>query len=243
MRTARRAFTLIELLVVIAIIGVLIGLLLAAVQRVREAANRASCQNNLHQIGLALHAYHDAQGTFPAGYVCQAQKNPNITTPGWGWGFLLLPGLEQGNLAQQANTSQPVEHSSNQAVRTTVLKVYVCPSDRSTGLFTVLDKNNAALAQATTNSYAASHGVGVELDEELDDFNGMFSRNSKIRIAEVTDGTSNTPAIGERAALFTQTPWIRPGNLGTTRVTPGAPTLNLTAIEDPPTQVLAHIDI
>src|SRR5438270_4341645 len=95
----RQAFTLIELLVVIAIIGVLVGLLLAAVQRVREAANRASCLNNLHQIGLALHTYHDAHGSFPPGYVCpQPQKSPNFTSPGWGWAFKLLPGIEQDNL-------------------------------------------------------------------------------------------------------------------------------------------------
>jgi prepilin-type N-terminal cleavage/methylation domain-containing protein/prepilin-type processing-associated H-X9-DG protein len=238
-----RGFTLIELLVVIAIIGVLIGLLLSAVQRVREAANRASCLNNLHQLGLALHSYHDSYGSFPSGYICQAQQDPNFTSPGWGWGFLLLPALEQGNLAQKANTALPVEDASNTAVRTTVLKLYVCPSDRSTGVFTVLDKNNASLAQAATNSYAACHGVGVELDEELDDFNGMFSRNSKVRIADVTDGTSNTIAIGERAALFTQAPWVGAVSFGTTRITPGARTNNTGAIEDAPTQVLAHIDI
>src|SRR5438270_5778731 len=106
----RQAFTLIELLVVIAIIGVLVGLLLAAVQRVREAANRASCLNNLHQIGLALHTYHDSHGSFPPGYVCDTQKDSNFTAPGWGWAFLLLPGLEQGNLASQADTTLPVEH-------------------------------------------------------------------------------------------------------------------------------------
>jgi prepilin-type N-terminal cleavage/methylation domain-containing protein/prepilin-type processing-associated H-X9-DG protein len=241
----RRAFTLVELLVVIAIIAVLIGLLLPAVQKVREAANRASCQNNLHQIGLALHSYHDGQGSFPAGYRCQPVNlsNPDQTAPGWGWAVLLLPYIEQGNMAQQINFILPVEDPGNLAARTMILKLYVCPSDRSTGVFTIYDKNNNPLAQAATNSYAACHGVGVDLDEELDDFNGMFSRNSKVRFADVTDGTSNTIAIGERSAFFTQTPWAGAVSFGTTRITPSAPISNLAAIEDAPTQLLVHVAV
>ena len=189
---------------VIAIIAVLIGLLLPAVQKIREAANRTSCQNNLHQIGLALHNYHDSTGSFPSGYRCQPQAGPDYTSPGWGWAALLLPYLEQDNLAQQINFKLPVEDPSNLAARTTVLKGYVCPSDRSTGIFTIYDKNKNPLADAASNSYAANHGVGVDLDEELDDFNGMFSRNSRIRFADVIDGASNTIAIGERGSFFTR---------------------------------------
>jgi prepilin-type N-terminal cleavage/methylation domain-containing protein/prepilin-type processing-associated H-X9-DG protein len=238
-----RGFTLIELLVVIAIIGVLIGLLLPAVQKVREAANRMSCQNNLHQIVLALHSYHDSQGSFPSGYRCTPQASPDYTAPGWGWAALILPQVEQDNLYRQANLTLPVEDPSNLAVRTQVLKVYVCPSDRSTGVFTVYDKNNTALTQAATNSYAACHGVGVDLDEELDDFNGMFSRNSHVTFADVTDGTSNTIAVGERGAFFTRAAWAGAVSFGTTRITPGAPVNNPAVVEDAPTQPLAHIDI
>jgi prepilin-type N-terminal cleavage/methylation domain-containing protein/prepilin-type processing-associated H-X9-DG protein len=241
--TRRRGFTLIELLVVIAIIAVLIALLVPAVQKVREAAARTQCQNNLHQIGLALHSYHDSQKSFPSGYVYQAQANPDYTSPGWGWAALILPYVEQGNLAKQINFNLPVEHPSNLAARTTVLPLFVCPSDRSTGVFTIYDKNKTPVAQAATNSYAACHGVGPDLDEELDDGNGVFFRNSRVRIADITDGTSNTIAIGERASLMTQTPWAGAVSFGTTRITPCAPTTNPDAVEEAPTQTLVHVAV
>jgi prepilin-type N-terminal cleavage/methylation domain-containing protein/prepilin-type processing-associated H-X9-DG protein len=238
-----QGFTLIELLVVIAIIGVLIALLLPAVQKVREAANRASCQNNLHQMGLALHHYHDVRQSFPSGYRCQPQTNPDFTAPGWGWAALLLPYVEGDNLARQINFNLPVENPANLAARTTVLKLFVCPSDRSTGIFTIYDTNQSSLAQAATNSYAACHGVGPDLDEELDDGNGMFFRNSRVRMADITDGSSSTIAIGERACLLTQTPWAGAVSFGTTRITPGAPTTNPDAVEEAPTQVLVHVAV
>lgn len=241
--SGRTGFTLIELLVVIAIIAVLIGLLLPAVQKVRESANRTRCQNNLHQIGLALQGYHDAQGSFPSGYRCLPQANPNITSPGWGWAALFLSHVDGNNLADQINYTLPVEHASNLAARTTIVPLFICPSDRSTGLFTIYDAKQSALVQAATNSYAACHGVGPDLDEELDTGNGIFFRNSRVRVADINDGTSTTIAIGERGSFFTQTPWAGAVSLGTTRITAGAPTTNLTAVEEAPTQVLVHIAI
>ncbi len=242
-RRSPAAFTLVELLVVIAIIAILIGLLLPAVQKVREAAARSSCTNNLHQIALGLHNYAGDMGWFPPGYVGMVSPDPNNTSPGWGWGALLLPYLEQDNLFAQINLAVPVGDPSNEAVCTTILKSYVCPSDRMTGVFTVYGQDNAPLAQAATNSYAANSGVGADLDAELDQANGLFSRNSRIRFTDITDGASNTIAIGERGAFFAQSPWAGAVHRGTVRVTPGAPTNNPETIEESPVQVLVHVSI
>src|SRR6202011_965831 len=129
-RQARRAFTLIELLVVIAIIGVLIGLLLPAVQKVREAANRLKCTNNLKQIGLALHNYHDAYATFPPGGVTEG---PCCETPsGAAWTIYILPFLEQDALYRKYDFTKYNEDPENALVRTSPVKIYVCPSDLDT---------------------------------------------------------------------------------------------------------------
>jgi prepilin-type N-terminal cleavage/methylation domain-containing protein/prepilin-type processing-associated H-X9-DG protein len=247
----RRGFTLIELLVVIAIIGTLIALLLPAVQKAREAANRIRCQNNLKQVGLALHLYHDDMGFLPSGYLW----NPRIsgtntecrnlpddstdTAPGWGWAALLLPYLEQDNIRRQIDLNVPVEDPRYDPVRTAVLSILVCPSDQATGVYTIISDLGSPLANAATNSYAACYGSGTRITLEADRGNGLFFRNSRVRFADITDGTSNTLAIGERASLFTRTPWAGAPCEGTISITPGAPTAS-TAVGDSPTQPLAQ---
>lgn len=202
------AFTLIELLVVIAIIAILIGLLLPAVQKVREAAARMSCSNNLKQIGLALHNYHDANSKFPPGFTSIAPPGGDVS-PGWGWAFYILPYIEQDNLFRQANQTQPVTMSPllSQKVR-----IYLCPSDIQNESFQVYGPGGIPLSgiMAAPCSYAACVG-GDETEVTTGDgngqFHGVFYRNSKTRLTDITDGTSQTIVVAERACGITQGTW------------------------------------
>ncbi|MEM7474496.1 MAG: DUF1559 domain-containing protein [Planctomycetota bacterium] len=193
--TRRQAFTLVELLVVIAIIGILVGLLLPAVQAAREAARRIQCANNLHQMGLALHNYHGAMRRFPAGIV-----EPNHTF----WTASLLPHLEQNNLYRSLDFSKGWTDANpgNSQACATYLSVYRCPSGNSREHFS---------AQGVVNRVPSNYlcvGSGTDLHESgsvpehlgLPFRDGLMFVNSQSDFASVTDGTSNSLAIGE--ALF-----------------------------------------
>jgi prepilin-type processing-associated H-X9-DG protein len=189
---------LIELLAVIAIIGALLGLLLPAVQKVREAAARIECKNNLKQIGLALHNHHDTQQSLPPGYLAFPSYSDGATdtAPGWGWAAFILPYLEQEPLYRQIDFSQSV--ASSPAARTPV-KLYLCPSDpMPPGPFSVPDPFGSPLALVAPSSYAACVG-GDESDTTGPAGLGAFYRNSRTRLTDITDGTGNTILVGERA--------------------------------------------
>lgn len=188
MKMSRRGFTLIELLVVITIIGVLIALLLPAVQAAREAARRAQCVNNLKQIGLAVHNYHDRVGALPGAQLAQGVTSFSALSH-------LLPGLELSNEYNSINFSLHNADPANLTATMTRVASFVCPSDVS----------NTALAQigAQTN-YMADMGSWIVWQSAtgpnvgMGDPNGMFYGNSATRFADVIDGLSNTGCFSER---------------------------------------------
>ncbi len=197
-RRMRPGFTLIELLVVIAIIAVLIALLLPAVQSAREAARRAQCTNNLKQIGLALHNYHQALNCFP--------MSMGFDAPGFGFPepvsysglSMLLPYMEQSVVYNSINYSIHRADPGNNTALATSVSSFLCPSDPQAG--------NLPPGQAGEN-YHPNSGNTIDYVHDISDpwnfntslppFNGVFYPVSHTRIAEITDGTSNTAAFSE----------------------------------------------
>ncbi|HWE40400.1 MAG TPA: DUF1559 domain-containing protein [Isosphaeraceae bacterium] len=241
----RAGFTLIELLVVIAIIGVLIALLLPAVQQAREAARRTQCVNNLKQIGVALHNYESSHGAFPPGYI--SLVNPTILNacdqdaenassvdlgPGWAWGSMLLPYLEQKPIYDSINFGLSVAYHDNDTGSLASISVFLCPSDDGPSVVPVLadppDPANPGqyggthivdyvsrgnyvgmwglgelCAGSGGNEVQNNNGTNVPLGNHL----GIFYRNSRTRLAEITDGLSSTIAVGERSHNLSYVTW------------------------------------
>ncbi|MEX0727127.1 MAG: DUF1559 domain-containing protein [Planctomycetaceae bacterium] len=225
----KRGFTLIELLVVIAIIAVLIALLLPAVQQAREAARRTQCLNNMKQIGLAFHNYHDAYNMFPPGYIAKIPNNKTSSERGcWAWGTFILPYIDNANLY---NLMNPGPLTPDQVVATpagllamqTPLAMFRCPTDTGPALNNfdnTLPGNELAGAHysrfitdgankipISTSNYLMVANAGDSTTPAVfpADYGpalGVGFQNSNVRIRDITDGTSNTFAAGERAWKF-----------------------------------------
>jgi prepilin-type N-terminal cleavage/methylation domain-containing protein len=223
----RKAFTLIELLVVIAIIAVLIALLLPAVQQAREAARRTQCKNNLKQLGLALHNYHDTANTFPPGWIGKSSGNYS----GFGWNSMLLPYVDQGplyNILSQGgipNMLTGLAANTTTTVKTTdsTLGALRCPSDPgpptgtvTTGgtvqfgrsnypavcgfdpLQTGISTNWASTAAQVPPATSFQKMSTYWVDQVVNQWGGCFGENTRKGIRDMTDGASNSFVIGER---------------------------------------------
>ncbi|OWK42320.1 DUF1559 domain-containing protein [Fimbriiglobus ruber] len=184
---ARPGFTLIELLVVIAIIAILIGLLLPAVQKVREAASRSKCSNNIKQIVLASHMYQDTYQKLPAGWVTSSPAGASAPSPGWSWATLILPYIEQGPLYTQIapDTTGLVSGASVTALTQTKIATYRCPSD------TVPDLNTQFQSFASNNYVCNREVLGPGRVDASNTPNALS-------VQTITDGSSNTILFGER---------------------------------------------
>ena len=213
----RRGFTLIELLVVIAIIAVLIALLLPAVQQAREAARRTQCKNNLKQIGLAMHNYHDQFQCFPPGYIsvdaATGMMSPLEGGSGAGWAMMLLPQIDQSPLYNKFNLNLPIIDPVNAPLIQTTLTAFTCPTDTAPArVWDIEDEASPGtmLAKLATANYVAAFGT-VSLDDCENPIgtapvtaagqcrgNGSIYHNSKTSIRDFTDGTSATVLVGER---------------------------------------------
>jgi prepilin-type N-terminal cleavage/methylation domain-containing protein len=221
MRTRRKGFTLVELLVVIAIIGILIALLLPAVQAAREAARRASCSNNLKQIGLGLHMYHDTHQRLPPGWWGwdPATGQPHwFGLPGWAWSASILPYMEQTAVYESlVHFDLPITDPANDPARVLGIGIYRCPSDSGPDRF---DLPNGAPCVGTppsfpvalaTNNYLGVfgtvdfHHVCPNADCEGD---GVFFLNEGVRFRDVRDGLSQTLAVGERSSELAPSTWV-----------------------------------
>ena len=252
---SRSGFTLVELLVVIAIIGILIGMLLPAVQQVREAARRVTCANNMRQLGLAMHNYEGAFGHFPPGFSSISTSDGTVPSgvhldpvtwnagAGWGWGASLLPFVEGKNLHDQIDFNRPIWAAEHREIIQAQLPVFLCPSTSGDSQpFTVVDDSGSPYSPDGVtpivlgrSNYVASHGqesawgseAGVDLTgvifTDIYSFStttiningdvsrvadGPFYRNSKTKMSEVRDGTTQSIFLGEHSSRLSDKTWV-----------------------------------
>lgn len=226
MRRRMSAFTLVELLVVIAIIGILVALLLPAVQASREAARRIQCANNLKQLGLAMHNYHDIYKCLPPGFMVVNERGQ--INGGWAWGVFLMPFIEQSPLQDKLSVTrytlnEVVSDPALMPLLQTQLSVMKCPSSTVEPLREYLGGTGIMVSTA---NYMCCRGFfrysgATHLQKRN---NGIFYGESHTRFADITDGLSNTIALGERTVLpmYLNDPkkwpsWCGPGGLTATK--------------------------
>ena len=220
---SKQGFTLVELLVVIAIIGILIGMLLPAVQQVRAAARRTQCANNSRQVGLALLNYESAQQEFPAGWVTGIANNP-LAEPGWGWSAKILPFVDAGNLYKQIDFSVAIDDHVHESAIATTIPVFLCPSETVEEIVNLdihvehgehdhenlrqddHDHGHGELWVSRSN-YSGCFG-STEIEDSPLRGNGMFFANSKTAMRDVVDGSSNTIIVGERRNELGPISWV-----------------------------------
>ncbi|MDR3639544.1 MAG: DUF1559 domain-containing protein [Isosphaeraceae bacterium] len=212
----KRAFTLIEVLAVIVIVGLVIGLLLPAVQAAREAGRRMQCQNNLRQIGLAIHGYHDVWHSFPPAYLAPDVLPDLELGAGWAWGALILPYLEQRPVYDAANFDlgygEPVVGSrgmlglkANRTVMQVSMSIFLCPSAGG-GEGPIRLGYDSALLFGSPGHYIASAGW-MDSSQSPIDGTGVLYPNSRVAIGDVSDGTGTTLLIGERSRNLADAAW------------------------------------
>jgi len=219
MRPNRYAFTFVELLVVIAIIGVLVAMLLPAVQAARETARRTQCSSNLRQVGLAMQAFHDTRGCFPSSYLSQpggamgVANNDGDAGPGWTCLAQILPYMDGSNERDTFDLNSPCWAAVNAKPALQVIPTYLCPTVSGNSLhYTVTDSTGNRLAEFSRAHYVFSAGrtdVWSDPTPNLQTIaDGVFFRNSRIRIKDITDGTTNTVFAGEQTPFHNDSTWV-----------------------------------
>lgn len=224
-RKQRRGITFLELLVVLGCITLLLALVTPAISQARAAARRSHCKNNLKMIGLAMHNYHDVYGVFPPGWISESPA-PDARV-GYGWQTFILPQMEQSSLHRGFDFNKPLPPPN--AALQTAIPTYRCPEDATPAV-------NPLRSNYGTSNYSGNFGTATGLAPDgptishwlsprrarfwpgetgtTDRMNGIFYRNSPVRIARITDGTSNTFIVGERSARSGAGIW--PGVAGNT---------------------------